>query len=219
MKLKSPVISVSLFIFWAGLFSWGNHSYAQDSRATEVIQQAQSFYLGLRDMTVDFSYEVKGISARKVVQRGTLQLKKARYILRMKEQETYCDTRRIWVYLPGNNEYMVFDMGEWTYGNIMQLMYSMYFYNSDISYQGLESLNDGSRAHKIRFLMNDPNVNYSSAYAWYDESTHLLTRVIFLDRNKRQRSFTFSNLRYNSNISNDEFIFRPQNYPGIELRR
>jgi len=219
MKIKMPILWAFQFIFILGFMLNGKDSFSQGITAQEIIQQSQNFYYGLKDMTVDFSYEVKGVSARHTLQKGTLQIKKARYVLKMNDQETYCDTRRIWVYLPQNNEYMMFSMGDWTYGNIMQLIYSMYFHHSDVDYQGEEVLRDGSRTHKIRFQMTDPKVSYSTAYAWYNESTKLLDRIVFLDRNKRQRIFTFYNLRFNTNLDNDIFVFRPQNYPGIELRR
>lgn len=219
MSINIPRVWVFILLLVSIFTIDTNRVFSQDDKAQAVIQASQSFFLGLRDISIDFSYEVKGVSAIYGVQNGTLHIKKARYVLTMEDQETYCDTKNIWVYLPKRNEYMVFDMGEWTYGNIMQLIYSMYFYSSDTEYKGIETLDDGSRAHKVRFLMNDPNINYTSAYAWYDTSSKLLTRVTFLDRSRRQRTYSFYNLRYNSGLSNDTFVFYPREYPGIKLRR
>ena len=95
----------------------------------------------------------------------------------------------------------------------------MYYTKTIKEYHGIETLSDGSRAHKVRFNMLDPSVDYSTAYAWYDVSSYLVSRVTFLDRAKRQRSFSFSNLKYNMGLPDDIFEFNPQNYPGIELRK
>jgi len=208
-----------IFLIGSGFLMHPEKPSLQDKRAEEIIKASQDFYYNLEDMEIDFSYLVKGISSRQRIQRGSIQIKKAKYVMKMREQETFCDGSRIWVYLPGVNEYMVFSMGEWTYGNIMQLIYSMYFSPSEKAYQGIEMLEDGTRTHKIRFLMKSSDLNYSTAYAWYDEETKLLAKVTFLDRQRRQRTFSFSNLRYNRGVPNETFVFRPQNYPGIELRR
>lgn len=208
-----------VFLISSGFLIHQGSPSLQDKKAEEIIQASQDFYFNLEDMEIDFSYLVKGISSRQRIQRGSIQIKQAKYVMKMREQETFCDGKRIWVYLPGVNEYMVFSMGEWTYGNIMQLIYSMYFSPSKKDYQGIELLDDGTRTHKIRFLMKSSDLNYSTAYAWYDEETKLLAKVTFLDRQRRQRTFSFSNLRYNMGVPNETFVFRPQNYPGIELRR
>lgn len=193
--------------------------HAQDWKAQEVVDLSQDFYTTADDISMDFTYEVVGVSSRQSKQRGTIQLKEVKYLVKMKEQETYFDTHKICVYFPQRNEYMNFAVNDWTYGNIMQLILSMYYTKTTKEYHGIETLSDGSRAHKVRFNMLDPSVDYSTAYAWYDVSSYLVSRVTFLDRAKRQRSFSFSNLKYNIGLPDDIFEFDPQNYPGIELRK
>ncbi|MEL6251229.1 MAG: outer membrane lipoprotein carrier protein LolA [Bacteroidota bacterium] len=212
-------IFIFSFIVCSGFISGEVPLFSQDKRAEEIINQSRDFYYTVKDMSMDFTYEVKGITARQALQKGTLKLKRTQYQLRMREQETYCDGRKVWVFIPATNEYMVFAQGEWTYGNIMQLFYSMYYSPSEKSYMGEEIDLNGSRLHKIRFRMLDPDHNYSTAYAWYFDQNKLLSKVTYVDRQRRQRTFSFYNLKLNSGLGDNDFIFRPQNYPGIELRR
>lgn len=192
---------------------------AQDNRAQEVVDRSQAFYQTADNISMDFTYEVQGISQRKKLERGTIQLKGYMYAVKMGDQEIYFDTQRIWVYFPQRNEYMVFSENDWSYGNVMSFILSMYFTKTHKDYQGIETLRDGSRAHKVRFSMLDSDVAYSIAYAWYDESSFLVSRVTFLDRYKRQKSFNFSNLKHNLELDNENFTFKPQDHPGIELLR
>lgn len=192
---------------------------AQDRKAQEVVDLSQVFYTTMDDISMDFTYEVVGVSSRQSLQRGTIQLKEVKYLVKMEEQETYFDTQKISVYFPQRNEYMNFSLSDWNYGNIMQMILSMYYTETVKEYHGIETLSDGSRAHKVRFNMLNSNVDYSTAYAWYDVSSYLVSRVTFLDRSKRQRSFSFSNLRYNIGLDDEIFEFNPQEYPGIVLRK
>lgn len=210
---------VSILIFSVGFVSSPNSIRAQDKKADEVVDRSQSFYQTADNISMDFTYEVKGISKRKPLERGTIMLKGFMYAVKMADQEIYFDTKKIWVYFPGRNEYMVFAENDWSYGGVMQLILSMYFTRTKKDYHGIETLQDGSRAHKVRFSMLDPKVDYSTAYAWYDEASFLVSRVTFLDRYKRQRSFNFSNLQHDQDLDIELFTFRPQDHPGIVLRK
>ena len=219
MIQKPPYIWFLLFVVASGFEVEEKTDFYQDNKAEQIVAASRSNYYKTRDMSLDFIYEVKGVTARQSRQRGTLKLQQRKYVLKMREQETYCDGKRVWVYLPNYNEYMVFKYGDWSYGSILNLFYSMYYGPSEKTYQGLELQSDGRKAHKIRFQMTNRSPHFSLAYAWYAEKTNQLTRVTFVDRRRRQRSFFFSNRRINNGFDQGIFVFHPEDHPGIELRR
>ncbi|MEM6805632.1 MAG: outer membrane lipoprotein carrier protein LolA, partial [Bacteroidota bacterium] len=216
---KPPYIWFLFFLVAPGFILEENANGDQDNKAEQIVAASRSGYYKTRDMSLDFVYEVKGVTSRLSRQKGTLKLQQKKYVLKMREQETYCDGNKVWVYLPRYNEYMVFNYGEWSYGSVMSLFYSMYYGPSEKTYQGLELQDDGRKAHKIRFRMSNQSPYFSTAYAWYAEKTNQLTRVTFLDRRRRQRSFFFSNRKINSGFNQGIFVFHPEDHPDIELRR
>ena len=66
--------------------------------------------------------------------------------------------------------------------------------------------------------MRNRSLSFDKAYLWVDFGNFLVAKVLFLDRQRSQRLYEFSNIRANAGVDTRIFQFNPENYPGIKER-
>ena len=197
LKILFPLF-LAIFLVSSGF------SIAQD-RADQILKDSKTKFESLKDFSASFSISIQNINTRRAAftKSGQIKYKKGKYFIGLEGEEIYFDGETQWVYLTKEKEVniMTYDRDD---APSIELIFEIYSTAAKPRYDGEESVN-GNSCHRIFIASTDRSVEYNQVRLWVNKSTHLLEKMVLLDRNQTTTTYLFSDIKTNMGLSDGIF--------------
>jgi outer membrane lipoprotein carrier protein len=186
---------------------------AQTPQAPEAVAKAlQARYQGIRDFTADFVQSYRGgVIKTRTTDRGTLAVKKPgkmRWIYTSPERkELWSDGTKTYWYIPEDKQVVVYDVEPADRGSTPALFLSG---KGDIVRDFTASFVDGGAPGTLllKLVPRRPEPEYEHIVLTLDARTLQIRGLVTLDRQGGESTVTFSNMKENRGLSDNDFVFR-----------
>ena len=180
--------------------------------ADEIATALQRKYDGIRDFSADFTHTYQGgVLKKKVSERGTVLVKKPgrmRWNYTSPEQKVFVsDGRRIYLYVPADNQVMVSPVPEQDEATTAVLFLAgkgNLTRDFDVSHAGGGSADH----HRLRLQPKQAERDYDWLEVLIDKSTMRIVTLVAGDRQGGQSTFHFTNFKENIGLSDKTFEFK-----------
>ncbi len=182
----------------------------------KVTDRMQRRYETMRDATATFTQHVKfGFSNVERMFTGSLTMKKPRkYRIESEYQTLVTDGSTVWAYSPVNRQVLIDRYKE----NEFTLTPDQFFQNLPARYTttlvGMERL-DGVRTHVLRLVPKDERAFITSMRVWVEDGAWTIRKVVAVDINQTETTYTISSVKFNSGVSDFVFSFQPPD--GVDV--
>lgn len=204
------------FVVLTSSFLLLNGFVAFQASADRILEESKVALRSLSDFSADFNYELTNPGMRNTVSKtGSLKYKRGKYVIKMDDQEIFCDLKTLWIYLKADNEVNVmnYDPEE---GMDVESIFNLYETSSEARYQGEQQVN-GAACHHIYLAIKDPGLEYNQAYLWINKQTKLLQKISLINRSQTTTSYEFRNMKTNTGLGDAEFRFDVGAHSGVDV--
>lgn len=176
----------------------------------KITEQLQRRYEMIDDATITFTQHVKfGFSKIEQTFEGTLIVKKPKsYRIESEHQVLVTDGTTVWAYSPVNKQVIIDNYKE----NQNTITPDQFLLNIPSQYYatvlGKEKEKDQTLA-VLKLIPKDDRSFVQSVKLWIDTGTWMITRVVIVDVNETETSYTVKSAKFNTNVKEKMFIFTP----------
>lgn len=192
-------------------------AFAQSDKAAEIIAKSQKKLESLQDFSAQFTYSIENPNmSNPVVRTGGLKYKGGKFVIKMLDQEVYCDGVTQWVYIPDELAPEVTIMNYDPEEPWIESIFSIYEASTEPRYEGTEKIH-GVNCHKIYLAIKDSGLDFNQAYVWINTSNYFLEKTVLIDRRQTNNIYEFSNVKTDQGLSNLDFRFDPEKHKGVAI--
>lgn len=204
-----------LLALFTGLASLMQPTLAQDP--ADILKKAQANFEALDDFSANFSFTLSNPSdpSGQVSKKGKLSYSNDMYVVKMPDQEIYCDGAKLYIYMVEDNEVNILPNDE-EEGFSMDAILKLYQSEAKARYDGKKTIN-GKTCYNIYLANADSRVEFNQARLYLDTKTHLPVQVELVSRTQTRTVYEFGQVQTNTGLTSEDFRFNVSNYPGIEV--
>lgn len=185
-----------------------SYSQAQSNpKSDKIIKASQDKFNGLSDVTAEFSYTLTSPDSKKpVLKKGTVTLKKSKYLIAFPDEEMYCNGKYTWVLMKSDREIVKNDFNA-KEDLSPDRLYKMYEKDVKSDYSGEEA-----GAHKVTLFANTDDGDIWKTVLWISIESKLIQKAVMYARNGSQYQYEMSNIRVNTGVSDALFSLDEKKY-------
>lgn len=213
-KLANTIIGILLgFVLLPALLS--ARLSAADS-AKDIIERVQKKYAEINDAILHFSQKVEfSLSKAEYSSSGTLYMKKTNHYRIVTDDRTFVtDGKTVWSYSPANKQVLIDTFKEDPRSfSPERFLFSVPndFYSAILAREKFQ----GKRVVLLKLSPKDDSATMKSLKLWVDDEDWLLWKAEIVDMNDNVTSYSVSDIRLNTGISDSTFSFVAP--PGVEV--
>ncbi len=208
---------VACLLFWCTFIGRGQEKEITIKQVTEHIQQR---YDMIDDATAEFEQLVKfGFSNIEQTFAGTLMMKKPKcYRIVSEHQTIVTDGVTVWAYSTANNQVIIDKYKE----NSNSLSPEQFMLNLPAHYYtsllGSEK-NPSGMVYLLKLVPKDDRSFVKSVKISVEEHTWMVRKIIILDVNETETTYTIKDIKLNTNLKEKTFTFdTPAGAEVVDLR-
>jgi outer membrane lipoprotein carrier protein len=216
MKLRfgAMIEGMTRFVVVVGLAVWlADSTVAGQTPSAEMVAQAlQQRYQGIRDFSADFVHSYRGgVLRTQATERGTMSVKKPglmRWDYAAPEKKQFVsDGRKIYFYVPEDRQVQVTDMPSTDQATTPALFLAG---KGNITRDFTAAYADTTPAGTVALKLTPrrPEPDYEYLIVALDPKTLQIRALTTRDRQGGDSTLTFSNLKENRGLSDNDFAFR-----------
>lgn len=217
---KLTLVVFSAIVLAATQLAYGQAQQqgANDARADKVLKSVKVKMGNLSDLSAVFKYSLENRQAKAnkpMAKQGTIKMKKNKFRIEFPDQSLFCDGQNVWNYLKNEKEVSVseYDPNE---GFSMERMFRVYQADMKARYDNIEATN-GKQAIKLSLYPTKTKSDYFRIEMWVDETQNLPLKMKVYGKNGSIVTYELTNVRVNGGVNDNEFTFRKELYPGVEV--
>ncbi|MCB0836956.1 MAG: outer membrane lipoprotein carrier protein LolA [Bacteroidetes bacterium] len=213
MKIKFFMLPVAIAVF---MVMSGFSTGVDKDPSQNILEESKAKLRNLKDFSADFLYTIQNPNLKPVTQSGNILYKKGKYVIKLEDQELYCNKVTLWIHILAENpvhaelQKMNYDEDE---GMNVESIFNIYESSTKSQYEGSETVH-GVETEKIFLVMQDPELDYNRAYVWINKRTKILEKVLLIDRRQTQTIYEFSNIKTDTGVSDSAFNFNEKGFKG-----
>lgn len=188
----------------------------QEPTIAEVTQKMERRYQMIDNVTARFTQDIKfGFSKIEQNFSGSLIMKKPRrYRLESENQTLVTDGSTVWAYSPVNKQVVVDKYKE----NQNSISPDQFLLNLPSDYYATILGTDkagSTRRIQLKLVPKDDRSFIRSVKLWVEEDTWNVRKIVMMDVNETETTYTIDDLKLNTSINDTTFTFSPP--PGTEV--
>lgn len=184
----------------------------QEKNLDHIINEAKNRQNSTKDFSADFTYSLSFPRERNSSVEGSLIYQRGRYVVKLPEQDVFCDGYVRWYYMKAIKEVIIKDY-EQEIGITMP--FKVFDKGRSPRYSGTERL--GNTMCDVIFFEEMSESAYKSAKVWIDKESRIVQKIILLFDNQGAYTFHFRNIKINKGYPSSTFKFPLKNYPGVSV--
>ena len=214
MKIKFFMLPVAIAVFM--VMSGFSTTGVDKDPSQNILEESKEKLRNLRDFSADFLYTIQNPNLKPISQSGSILYKKGKYVIKLEDQELYCNGDILWIHIPAEDaadaelQKMDYDEEE---GMNVESIFNIYESSTESKYEGSETVH-GVETEKIFLAIKNPDLDYNRAYVWINKRTKILEKVLLIDRRQTQTIYEFSNIKTNTGVLDSAFNFNEKDFPG-----
>jgi outer membrane lipoprotein carrier protein len=187
-----------------------------DDSAQDIIEKVREKYGEMEDATLHFSQKVKfNISKAEYSSSGILYMKKTNHYRIVTNDRTFVtDGKTVWSYTPANKQVLIDTYKEEPRSFSPErflLSVPKDFYSAILSREKFQ----GKNVVVLKLTPKEDNTSMKSLKLWIDDGEWLLWKAEIVDLSDNITTYTVSDIRLNTAISDSTFSFVAP--PGVEV--
>jgi outer membrane lipoprotein carrier protein len=197
-------------ILFSGLIATGAPAQENLPTVREVTEKLERHYAMVDDVVAQFEQHVRfGFSNIEQTFTGTLTMKKPNhYRIESEHQTIVTDGTTVWAYSPVNQQVVIDHYKE----NQNSLSPEHFMLNLPSNYYtSLLGEEKGASGPLItlKLVPKDDRSFVKSVKLWVEPSTWMIRRIVILDVNDTETTYTVRDIRMNTNVKDASFVFAP----------
>lgn len=219
LENKASMKKSSLFIIPVLLLQFVFAHAQVDKKAKDLLDQVSAKTKSYTSYKVTFSFTLNNPQLGKPeVTQGTLSVKGSKYMLKMGQQEIYCDGKNVVSYQIGTKEAMQQDVADMDDESITpQSIFMMYEKGFKIRYVK-DATEEGKKMAVIDLYPMDPkSKDYSMITLYVDNAQLNISRAEIKGKNGSNYTYSVSKLEPNLTMTDNQFVFPTAKYPDVKI--
>jgi outer membrane lipoprotein-sorting protein len=207
---------ISLLMLAGLLFSVS--AQAQDAKAKTILDKVSAKFKKAKTMKANFSLSIHDASGKaRSMKKGTFLMKGNRYKIDLGAQQIICDAKSVWTYMPANKEVQVstFNPDEQTISPA-KLFSGSYTKEYKYAYSGQRTI-AGKKVDVIELTPNEHGKSFSRVLLYVDPTASMITGGQIYEKNGGSYTYSISNVKSNTTMSDSEFTFSADAHQGGEV--
>jgi outer membrane lipoprotein carrier protein len=214
-------MSLTLRGIAVALLCWVGVAQSQTPTAAELAKQVQAHYNGVKDFTAGFTHTYKGgVLRQTLTERGSVKVKKPGRMYWTYEapekKEFVADGSKIYSYMKADRVVYVTDLPAGDEATTAVLFLSG---KGDLTrdFQASLPATHPAGAWELRLTPRKKQAEFTTLTLLVDRKSLALKGLTSTDEQNGVSSFTFTNLRENAGLTDNQFVFKPPR--GVEVIR
>jgi len=207
-RIKGSLLILNLLLLSGLVAAQGN-----SGKPKEILDKMSANYQAFEAYNALFVYRfVNEMDGFEETVSGELLVNGNRFRLRLAGQEIFCDGETIWTYIEENNEVNIDN-----YYPEEMAMSPTRIYDAYKNGFAIKMLSNTPEVTVINLVPDDLDQNFESIDLSIDPRTYTLLGWIIKDKGGNEYHYSISSLDTQVKPLPEDFIFRPQRYPGVEI--
>lgn len=209
LMMKTKFTVIFLFIF-AGIIN------AQNART--ILDNANKAYNEAGGITASFTAKTTDTKNKTTYsQDGKAYLKGNKFKIDIPDGITWFDGKTQWVMVSGSDEVNVSNpTGEELAGVSPSVLLNIYKTGFILTYKG-EKKENGKVVYSVELVPENKKSEFSKMNVNIDKTTNLFTSIEMFNKNGINNLLTIKNLRKESSLPDNTFVFNKKDYPTVEV--
>lgn len=209
-RLKHLIVAVCVAM--AGTTVYAQSKKTSDQILKEVADKTKSF----QSIRIDFTYNMDNPSAKvHESETGTLLVKGENYRLDIAGQKVISNGITAWTYIPDANEVQINAVEDDE--NVITPTRLLTAYTQDYKSKLTGEVTKGGRAQYVIELKPNNDKSFTVVELNVDKELMRIMRIAIQDKNGNTFSYIVNKFETNLPVKDNDFVFNPKDYPGIEV--
>lgn len=208
------------FPMFAALLLSGSMLFAQknDPAAKQVLDAVSAKFKTFNSVQASFTYKVEDAKGKAMsTKTGTVWMKGNRYRVSFGSQEIFSDGKTTWNYDKSTNEVTINNVESSPNAMTPQKLFTN-FYDNDFLYLLNGEKKVGTKTlQEIEMTPTDKSKPFHKVYLQVDKAAKTIYSTKVLENGGNRYTYTISNMKTNSAVADNQFVFDKSKYPGVEV--
>lgn len=207
MKNVLSVLMVSLLL-------GATNTFAQDTRATAILDAMSKKYKAMNSFSANFTYNAEGGAAQ--TYKGDVTAKGGKFRLKLAGQEIYNDGKTVATYIKETNEV---NLSEYEPGDNELNPAKIYtIYKKGYQYKFVNEVKEGGQIYEVIDLTPEKkNAQVKSVRITVNKADKSVKSWRITDRAGKSQTFRVDKFTPNVPVTDQFFAFDKAKYPGVEV--
>jgi len=192
------------------------HSYAQDEKSNEILQQLSINTQAYKNIDVDFNFKFENVTQEiSENQKGNIKIDSNKFRLELNQQIIISDDTTQWIYLKESNELQIMEYDSLDDMISPNKLFTIYEEGYKNSYVQLKNESDLT-LHIIDLFPTESNA-FQKIQLQINSEKIQLHNIILFDKNGGSFTYLITKFTTDANLDDNLFKFNPAEYPEIEI--
>ena len=192
------------------------HSYAQDEKSNEILQQLSLNTQAYKNIDVDFNFKFENVTQEiSENQKGNIKIVSNKFRLELNQQIIISDDTTQWIYLKESNELQIMEYDSLDDMISPNKLFTIYEEGYKESYIELKKESDLT-LHIIDLFPIESNA-FQKIQLQINSEKIQLHNIILFDKNGGSFTYLITKFSTDNNLDDNLFKFNSEEYPEIEI--
>ena len=192
------------------------HSYAQDEKSNEILQQLSINTQAYKNIDVDFNFKFENVTQEiSENQKGNIKIVSNKFRLELNQQIIISDDTTQWIYLKESNELQIMEYDSLDDMISPNKLFTIYEEGYKNSYVELKNESDIT-LHIIDLFPIESNA-FQKIQLQINSEKIQLHNIILFDKNGGSFTYLITKFSTDNNLDDNLFKFNSEEYPEIEI--
>lgn len=192
------------------------HSYAQDEKSNEILQQLSLNTQAYKNIDVDFNFKFENVTQEiSENQKGNIKINSNKFRLELNQQIIISDDTTQWIYLKESNELQIMEYDSLDDMISPNKLFTIYEEGYKNSYVELKNESDIT-LHIIDLFPIESNA-FQKIQLQINSEKIQLHNIILFDKNGGSFTYLITKFSTDNNLDDNLFKFNSEEYPEIEI--
>ncbi len=188
-----------------------------DPAAKQILDAVSAKFKTFSSVQAGFTYKVEDAKGKVMsTKKGTVWMKGNKYRVSFGGQEIFSDGKTVWNYDKNSNEVTINNVDASGSSLTPQKLFTN-FYDKDFLYllNGEKKI-AGKTLQEIEMTPTDKSKAFHKVYLQVDKAAKTIYSTKVLENGGNRYTYTVSNMKTNSPLADNQFLFDKKKYPGVE---
>ena len=188
-----------------------------DPAAKQILDAVSAKFKTFSSVQAGFTYKVEDAKGKIMsTKKGTVWMKGNKYRVSFGGQEIFSDGKTVWNYDKNSNEVTINNVDASGSSLTPQKLFTN-FYDKDFLYllNGEKKI-AGKTLQEIEMTPTDKSKAFHKVYLQVDKAAKTIYSTKVLENGGNRYTYTVSNMKTNSPLADNQFLFDKKKYPGVE---
>ncbi len=207
-----------MFFIGSSIFSQTPGSGKSDPDAKKILDNVSIKFKTYKSVVAGFALKIENSSGKILgTKKGVVNMKGSKYRVGISGQEIYSDGSNIWTYDKSANEVQITKFDASANTITPQKMFTN-FYDKDFLYKLNSETKKGNKTvEEIELTPLDKTKTFFKVLVFIDKTSQAIMSTKVFQKTGDRYTYTVTNLKTNTNLADDLFVFDAKHYPKVEV--